>query len=1334
MNTRKLVKYILMAGIMFLMIDSFPPKGVGDDTSLFLNPVINPPPPDVAILLDTSGSMTSLPCAVPDGEDACGIDANNNSPYFVNIIGYKPNHDYGYDASNPTCFDSNINPGGEGCFYGGTSLGSSSEGPLGENKTPSGSHVYINGYFTYPPGYCRPVVSKGPGGTITSYWYDCGTITYFCNHINYTTYSRNQCYNQMQNYGYWYWGYDYSGGISFYTGNLLNYYPPKFVVTRKVISDLIDYNNTQYASGKGVRIGVFSFNGSSSGAKTDVPISPPCSQLGTPPSRDNYLNSIYSLTWDHGTPLAGAAIQVGSYFANNKTNGDWYNELACNSNTYCSSGASNAGSAGGSDDSWCGTGTSASNSGGPFPCEKNFMIIMTDGNENTGPYNLTNWPIGSYHHANYYDNGACDGAPNDTCNIAAVAGFLNKYSIRPPNEAACTTNVDTYTIGFAGTSAEHQVLNTYALQQAANLGGGLFAPASNPQSLEQALYTFFANIIQKNRTYGTPSLPQLVTEGLSGTSTTSVFKAYIASFVPKNQDFWVGHLREYTGAANSAGTISLYDTNGIPFTGNTSTAGQCSFSEYVPPPKWDAGADLSDTTLPKCTANVDDIGLNAPPCYLAPNLRNVYTVTPSLLSGFTAPSIATGSPFTTWSAGGDSLLSSGQAFTTSNTNLQPADFGVTDTTTMDNIVDYVLGPKQDGIHVLGDIFHSDPTLINTDSLAGDWVQLSDPQITSLDYQQYLNAVYNRPQIVIAGADDGMIHAFYAGGYEGGATINAAGNYVPDGNAQFDYGTGQEVWAFIPYDLLPKLQYMYNPALVQTTTTGQYWTTEGIYTTTSTSHVYYVDASPFVRDVYLPNVNNGLGLSGNAAFWHTIMIIGERLGGTYYICLDITNTLHPKFMWEFTTNDMGFTFGEVAPNPPPIGPVWLNYDPATGSTLASPALRWVALLNGGWSPSNITPVRGNAFYMVDIATGKLVWKYDSQDNANMSAPIAATPIGITQGMLGTIHPWWMEAFVPDLGGQLWQFSFLHLGDNPPGVWAGSLGSGIVQTCLSSSDTNCFSGQRVFAAQNPPPAQRNQGQEFYYQPSAIGDPCGDLWLGIAAGSRNDPLSCTPINNLYEINTPMPYVAQTPLLTGNNLTQLTSLSGLNSGLCGAGAGWWVTLSSFTNTAMGTKSLSIPYATGGVEYFSVFTPDQNACIAPGTSTFSCNVLGGTGTMLGMAIYQIPGTGYKTGQLVFAKSTEQGIPSPPIPVTSIVGSGSGSGGSTSQPTPFTIPSCGSGAGSMALSTQIYGSTSEGAIFNVGSISGSNMLMYPILQLCIPKSTESTYMSPQNVWSTHGGR
>ena len=1354
-TSKRLIKYIIMGFIMVLMVDTIPRKGMSDDTVIFLNPITSSPPPAVSIFLDTSGSMTSLPCAVPDGEDACGIEQNNSNPYFKTQLGYDPNTDYGYDAGNPTCFDANINPGGDGCYYGGTSAGSSTEGALGPNQTPSGSHVYINtyflGYYENPPSYCQPVQSKGPGGIVPpapNYgWADCGSITYFCNHKNSTTVMKNQCINQMKGYGYWYWNNDGQGGISFYTGNLLNFYPPKFVVTRKVMSDLITYNANQYTNGNGVRFGVFSFNGSSSGAQTDVKIFPPCNQLGSNPTPGKYLNTLYSLTWDHSTPLAGAIVQVGAYFANNTS---WYEGLACNNSSYCTipSGAT-LGNACSSDDSWCGCYNPA------VSCEKNFLIVMTDGNENAGPNGLPSWPIGSYQKSTTNES-ACSNAPGGSCNIDEVAGFLYNHSIRPPTQAGCTTNINTYTIGFAGTAADGTALNTYALKRAADIGGGMFANAQNWKTLETALYTFFANIVKQTKTFGTPSLPQLLTAG-GGNTTTTVFKTFIASFLPQSQTFWVGHLREYTGAVDpTTGTIQVYDKTGKPFSGNTSAAGQCSFSEIIPPPIWDAGADLSDTTLTPCSSTP---GAGQPPCYLAPNLRNVYTVTPSLLSGFTTNTTSNGD--TTWSAGGDSVLSAAQAFTTSNTNLQPTDFDITDTTTMDNVIDYILGPKQDGVDVLGDIFHSDPTLVSADALSVDYLGSPDSAITQLDYQAYLNAVYSRPQIVVAGADDGMVHAFFTGAYTGGAQF-FNGNYEPY-TAQFDLGTGQEVWAFVPYDLLPKLQYMYNPAIVPTTTTtGQYWTTAGIYITANTQHVYYVDGSPFIRDVYLPNVNNGLGLSGNAAYWHTIMIIGERLGGTYYICLDITDTLHPKFMWEFTTQDMGFTFSKIAPHGSSIGPVWLDFDPASGSP-TSPQLRWVVMFNGGWDPG-VTTNRGRGFYVVDIATGKLIWKFDqssSNGGSYMQYPTPASVDAIAQYTHGSGHSWWMEAFLPDLGGQLWQFSFLPRAATA-GSWGGSLDplTGLVRTCTDPKlDTNCFWGQREFAAQNPTP-QQSLAQQFYFLPSSIWDPCNNLWLGLASGDDNNPLSCSPPNYFYEFVQNDPYTPVTSVLTASNLTTLTGSSGFSTPMCGIQpgypiVGWDIALSSFSGTSTGAKSLNTSYSAYGIQYFGVFTPDPKACTG-GSSQYNCQVIGGTGVVVSMAIDQLNGGQIKAGQVISVVPTGAGIPSTPLLVTTLFGGaavpgggggGGGGGGNSNGPpsfgsapilsaplNPYTMPICNTGPGSLKASMQCLNATSGGVFTQCGTITSNNSLIYPYYRVCVPQNVENNFLNPLDTWSLHPPR
>ena len=1353
MNTKKLIKYTIMGFIIVLMVDSLPPKGIGDDTVLFLNPSTSAPPPAVVFLLDDSGSMYDLPCAVPDCTPSCGLNGVNGSNFFVNM-------GYGVAGSAPN-YQSSVYP-----HYGvfdTCAIDSSCSNSNNNNYT--GVPGAFDPNYVYHENGCNSWIK---GSAISSL----------------STTNKNY----VKTYGYY-----TSGGNYYMSGDLLNFYPPKFVVLRKVISDIINYNsNVLLPQGRQVRVAIMDF-ADNYNSNVLISMNPPCAQIGITNPNDFKLQgdrykAIYGTTnGDYmqpatNTPLAEALIQLGAYYAQDNTR---YRQDACNnsySSSYCTSY-----NGGGGTDPWCGN-----YNGNNWVCEKMYDIVITDGNENSASSGITGWTISTYYNAakNVSYPGdkdtVCYDAPGGVCHIDEVAGWLHTYNIR---NITCSTSLDTYTVGFYGNTSPVSCNTVYSdwqtnlahrycvspstaktpcdyssysrgvenfwhydpvskqaycqlpfnvLQNAAQQGGGLFASGTNYQQIEDALIKAINNIIQKNRTLGTPSLPSLITEGGGSTSTTTLtFKGFIASFLPKDQNFWIGHLREYTGAGVTTPTgqlqLNLYDTTGNVFTGNTSRFGQCSFSEQVPPPVWDAAADLSDTTLSACNSVLSPF---ASPCYLAPDQRRIYTVTPALLSGFTTST--TGNGDTIWSniANPDSPLTSAQRFTTSNTNLAPPDFGLTltDTATMYNIMNYVIGPKADGISVLGDIYHSDPTLVSVDGLEGldnfDNPALVASNITALDYQGYLNKVYNMPQIVIAGADDGMIHAFFAGYYTGPTVV---GNYAA-GTGQFDNGNGQEVWAFIPYDLLPKLQYMYNPALVPTTTTGQYWTTEGIYTTTSTSHVYFVDGSPFIRDVYLPGIDNGLGLAAPAAYWHTIMIIGERLGGTYYICLDISDRLNPKFMWEFTTKDMGFTFAEVSPSPPPIGAVWLNFDPSTGASTA-PTLRWVVMLSGGWDPG-VTTNRGRAFYVVDIATGKLIWKFDYKNDPNMKYP---TPASV--GDLGPPPPsnarWWMESILPDLGGQIWQFSLLPR-QAGAGTWGGDLdaGSGLVRTCIDpKTDTNCFWGQRIFAAQDPPPAQ-SLAQQFYYLPSAVWDLCtvSNLWLGVAAGNRDNPLSCSPVNYLYDFIVPNPYTNPS-LLTQGNLTFVSNpLIGYNSVACSGDIGWYESLSGFTGTSNGSKSISIPNAGNDVQYLSIFTPDQNACIGTSSSGFSCNALGGTGIVVGITIYPVEGTALRGGQLKSYASTGLGIPSPPLAVTGIFSLGGASSPATTTqtpPNPYSIPVCGGGAGNSSASTQMIVATSEGALKNLGTISSYNLLMYPYFQLCIPQNVEQNYINPLNIWSPH---
>ena len=93
----------------------------------------------------------------------------------------------------------------------------------------------------------------------------------------------------------------------------------------------------------------------------------------------------------------------------------------------------------------------------------------------------------------------------------------------------------------------------------------------------------------------------------------------------------------------------------------------------------------------------------------------------------------------------------------------------------------------------------------------------------------------RRSIIFVGANDGMIHAI-------------------------DGRTGYEVWAFIPYNLLPKLRTLADGQPIE-------------------QFDYFVDSSPKIAEV---KMNTGV-----AQQWRSMLIIGQGPGGTFYQAFDVT---------------------------------------------------------------------------------------------------------------------------------------------------------------------------------------------------------------------------------------------------------------------------------------------------------------------------------------------------------------------------------------------------------------------------------------------------------------
>ncbi len=195
---------------------------------------------------------------------------------------------------------------------------------------------------------------------------------------------------------------------------------------------------------------------------------------------------------------------------------------------------------------------------------------------------------------------------------------------------------------------------------------------------------------------------------------------------------------------------------------------------------------------------------------------------------------------------------------------------------------------------LGDIVHSSPVIVGR---PGDGY---DIDYRDASYTEFRNRYLDRRQVVYAGGNDGMLHAFNAGFYQQGSSSFATTAKDPvSGEDLVEYDLGAELWAYIPRNLLPHLR----------------WLAENNY-----QHVFYVDGEPRVYDVniFTPDETHPGG-------WGTILVVGFRFGGgeisldldadgnndftsrSAYVVLDITDPEQaPKLLAEITDPMLGYT--------------------------------------------------------------------------------------------------------------------------------------------------------------------------------------------------------------------------------------------------------------------------------------------------------------------------------------------------------------------------------------------------------------------------------------------
>ena len=251
---------------------------------------------------------------------------------------------------------------------------------------------------------------------------------------------------------------------------------------------------------------------------------------------------------------------------------------------------------------------------------------------------------------------------------------------------------------------------------------------------------------------------------------------------------------------------------------------------------------------------------------------------------------------------------------------------------------------------LGDIAHSAPVFVGEPPFANR-SSSAYPSAAGKTYLEFRTANTNRDELVYVGANDGMLHAFFAD--------------------PLSLSKGQEKFAYIPNILLSEI---------------------GEFTNPNYNHRFYVDSSPSVNDVFIdPNPP-----TVNSFEWRTILVSGLGAGGKGYFALDITNPSSintDSVLWEFTDTDdadLGFTYSQ-----PVIG--MSNIDDGV-----SGEKKWVAIFGNGY---NSTSTLGEAaIYILFIDEGYDGWT-DPGDfikintGNGIASSVNATPNGIG-GVTGT----------------------------------------------------------------------------------------------------------------------------------------------------------------------------------------------------------------------------------------------------------------------------------------------------------------------------------------------
>ncbi|STX28217.1 type IV fimbrial biogenesis PilY1-like protein [Legionella beliardensis] len=425
---------------------------------------------------------------------------------------------------------------------------------------------------------------------------------------------------------------------------------------------------------------------------------------------------------------------------------------------------------------------------------------------------------------------------------------------------------------------------------------------------------------------------------------------------------------------------------------------------------------------------------------------------------------------------------------------------------------------------LGDIIDSAPLLIKGPEQTYPDTWTGTAAENSIPYSTFKTNNAERAAVIYVGANDGMLHAL-------------------------DANNGNELFAYVPSSVFSNLNQLTNP---------------------NYTHRYYVDGSINASDVLINNT------------WRTALVGSLNGGGQGMYALDITNpTLFNEsnaanlVLWEFTDQDdidMGY-----------------SYSQASIVRLANG--KWAAIFGNGYNNTfvdNRTSTTGNAvIYVVDIANGTLIKKFDTQTGLSADPTASGRPNGMSTPVVVDIDNNYIADYIyaGDLYGNLWK---IDIRSSDPNQWDFSY-----KTATTNKPSPFFVATNASGVRQPITSKPAV--------SRLNFTSGALQIYIGTGKFLETADKTDntIQSVYALRdtqttaiTGRSVLQQQTILDEQNNIRITS----NNAVGSTQRGWYIDL-VVNGQAQGERVISNLFYLNGKIIFNTIIPSDDPCSFGGDS-----------------------------------------------------------------------------------------------------------------------------------------